>query len=330
MPAKHIRVDFDALKQIARSFGRGSDDTRNMLRKLKQNVSGLQSGDWIGVGADKFYQEMESDVIPAISRLGKAMDSGANAINQVAKIMEEADEEASRLFGEKGLLAMLSAGAGALGGAIAGGIAAAADAIANAVAVDSVFSGNSSMKDAPSSITMPDELNKGAKGAWKDSFPGGKEQEQGGILVRTKDGELKFIRGDPGTGGTWDVNYDDIGDGELVGTVHTHPYDSGHTDVPFSKGDIEFFFNSDLKAKNMEEMMVVQSGDGQFMLARTAEFNKLVEGKSAAAITTLTNEMGSTYDKAVASGKKSGLSFAARHDAALLYYKGKDGNLKLQ
>jgi hypothetical protein len=234
---------------------------------------------------------------------------------------------------------MIAAGVGALGGAIAGGIAAAADAIANAVGVNSVFSGTSSKKDAPSSITISDDLNDGAKGAWKDSFPGGHEQEQGGILIRTKDGEYKFIRGDPGTGGTWDVNYDDIGDNELVGTVHTHPYDSGDTDVPFSKGDISFFFDSDLKAKNMEEMMMVQSGDGQFMLARTAEFNKLVEGKSAAEISKLNTEMESTYDKAAAAGKRKGLSFAARHDAAvkavadkynLLYYKGRDGNLKLQ
>lgn len=339
MPAQHIRAEFDALSQIARSFRRQSDDTRKSLRKLQRNMGTLQGGDWIGVGAGKFYEEMDADVLPAITRLGEAMESSARITDQIGKILKEADEEASRLFRDGGLLAMIAAGAGTLGGAIAGGIAAAADAIANAVAVDSLFRGASSKKDAPSSITIPDGLNEGSKGAWKDSFPGGKEQEQGGILIRTKDGEYKFIRGDPGTGGTWDVNYDDIGDNELVGTVHTHPYDSGDTDVPFSKGDISFFFDSDLKAKNMEEMMMVQSGDGQFMLARTAEFNKLVDGKSAAEISKLNGEMESTFDKAVADGKTNGLSFAARHDAAvkavadkynLLYYKGKDGNLKLQ
>jgi WXG100 family type VII secretion target len=334
-----MRAEFDSLKQMARIFRRQADDIQKSQKKLQRNMSTLQAGDWIGVGADKFYQEMEADVLPAVKRLGRAMDSGERVTNQIAKIWEEADEEASRLFGDDGFLAMIAAGAAALGSAVAGGIAAVADAIANAAAVNSVFSGNSSKKDAPSSISIPDSLNEGAKGTWKDSFPAGHEQEQGGILIRTKDGEYKFIRGDPGTGGTWDPNFGDIGDNELVGTVHTHPYDEGDTDVPFSKADISFFFDSNLKAKNMEEMMMVQSGDGQFMLARTAEFNKMVEGKSAAEISKLTSGMESTYDNAVAAGEKKGLSFAARHDAAvkavadkysLLYYKGKDGNLKLQ
>lgn len=340
MPPALFRAEYDALERIARSFRQQANETQKTQRKLKGGLDTLQGGDWIGAGANAFYREMESDVLPAVARLARAMESSADTTAHIAKISKTAEEEAARLFKGEGALGMLAAGAEALGEAIAGGLGAAATAISKAAQqvadTDAILTGSHSKDDAPSTINLPDTLDKGMKDAWKNSFPGGHEQEQGGILVKTKDGAYKWIPGEAGNAGSWTPNFEDIGDNEFLGPGHTHPYDSGDTDVPFSSGDIRNLFNP---SEGSRRMTMVQSGDGQFVLSRTPEFDAQLKGKSDAELTQLRTEMTSTYDKAVAAGKKEGLSFAERHDAAvkavadeydLLYYKGKDGNLQLQ
>jgi WXG100 family type VII secretion target len=338
MPAPHIRADFDILSQIVQIFGNRSDSTVGIFGDLSRTMDILQSGDWVGVGATRFYEEMSSDVLPAVRRLAEALEESAKVTHLIMRILEEADEEASRLLKSdlEEIANFLAFGAGLISIAAMG---ASAMAAAEKAGVQSVFSGTSSKASAPKSLSLPKPLNEGMNKGWKDSFPGGKATEQGGILVETKDGTVKWIRGKTGTYEDWSPNFEDIGKNKLVGTGHTHPYNSGATDVPFSSGDIDDFFRSDLDGKTSERMMMVQSGDTQFVLARTKEFNNLVSGKSTAEINRLKAEMTKTYDDTVASGKTKGLSFAARHDAAvkavaekynLLYYKGKNGNLTLQ
>ena len=352
MAAPRIRSDHDSLAQIAQNFQRQTDNSRKTLQQLKQNMDALQAGDWIGKGATAFYQEMNSAVLPAMQRLISALELAQRTTQQISQIMQTVENETALLFREDGT-AGGAGGAGAAGGSGAGGASgggasgsaggssggASGGGAGAPASVNDVFKGDLSKSKAPSKITLPDTLNKGMGEAWKDSFPGGHEQEQGGILVRTKDGAYKWIRGKGTSGDNWSPNFGDIGDNELVGTGHTHPYDSGPTNVPFSSGDIDDFFRSDLGGKTSEEMMMVQSGDGQFVLARTAEFNKLVEGKSKTEIATLKAEMEKTYNDAVATAKSKGASFPERYDAAvkavadkyhLLYYKGKDGTLVLQ
>lgn len=92
-------------------------------RRISRQVDVLQSGDWIGVGADRFYAEMENDVLPALTRLASALELAERASRQIGRIFEEADEEMSRLFellfGQGG--AAVGAAAGAPAGAGAGG-----------------------------------------------------------------------------------------------------------------------------------------------------------------------------------------------------------------
>lgn len=52
---------------------------------------------------------------------------------------------------------------------------------------------------APQDMGIPIELQDGLQAAWDASFPGGKSQEQGGILVLTKDGKYVWRAG-KGTG----------------------------------------------------------------------------------------------------------------------------------
>jgi WXG100 family type VII secretion target len=324
MPTPRVRADYDALSQITQSFQAQAEATRRTLQSLKRQIQVLEGGDWIGQGATAFYQEMNGAVLPAMQRLGNALETAAQTTQQISQIIKQAEDDAARV--------LRGDGAGGAGGGAGGTATATKDAM-------SVLGGATSQKNAPAQIALPSALNNGMQSAWKDSFPGGHEQEQGGILVQTKTGDLKWIRGKAGTAGTWPPNYGDIGDNQFIGLGHTHPYDSGHTDVAFSDVDLSFLFKADPSAKQAEKMMMVQSGEGQFVVARTDEFNKMIAGKSQTDVDTLIAEMKKTYADARKAKKDAGGNFTEQIDAAvkavsdkyqLVYYKGKSGALHKQ
>jgi hypothetical protein len=166
---------------------------------------------------------------------------------------------------------------------------------------------------APKTVTVPPELTKGAQGAWDDSLPGGKSQEQGGILVRNADGTYEWKRGKPGKAGSWSQNYGDVDKDEtLVALLHTHPYDAtegGYTDVPFSGQDLALLVIKD------EPITTVQSGKGFFVAAKSKEFLDRVAKLDAAGQRKLFDEMKVTWDNAFNTALSNGKSFS---EAALL------------
>lgn len=121
MPAPQIRADNDSLVESGKIFARESNSTGQTLKRIKQQMGTLQSGDWIGEGANAFYREMEEDVLPALQKLGAALALGNRVLGQVRQIIERADEEASRLFradGRGGIGAAVEAAFAGLGGEV--------------------------------------------------------------------------------------------------------------------------------------------------------------------------------------------------------------------
>jgi WXG100 family type VII secretion target len=367
MSTPTVRADYDALAQVAGQFGQQTEAAQQSLQQVRQAMEVLQNGDWVGPGAAQFYAEMNGTVLPTLNRLVNALDNGARTTKTVSQVMKAAEDEAARWLTVQAGTATLAASpgggsappggigglAGALGaaaGAAAGGAggaagvaaAAAAGAAARAAAAASktsdtaaVLKGTTKLADAPATILLPTKVDKGMQDAWKDSFPGGHELEQGGLIVQNKDGSLDWVRGGPGTGGTWTPNYGDLGaDQTYLGLGHTHPYDSGAVDVPFSDADISFLFETN--SGHQAQTMVVQSGRTQFALGRTEEFNTAMAGKTQAEIATTVAEMTTLYNDTVAAQKAAGASFADRYQAAvkavadkykLTYYKGSSGSL---
>ncbi len=185
--------------------------------------------------------------------------------------------------------------------------------------------------DAPDKLTLPPKLKEGMQNAWDKSLPGGKSQEQGGILVKDKSGEYQWKPGKPGKSGSFSPDYGDKGkDDTLIGVGHTHPYDAsegGMTDVSFSGQDLARLVYVE------DRIAVVQSGTGQFVAARTEEFNKLLVGLDESGKKKMFDEMNQTWNDTFAGAKGK---FRDRGEAAvkavcskyhLVYYKGKDGNL---
>lgn len=114
-----IRVDHDALVQIANRFNQQSEAAASMFHAARSTMEPLASGGWIGQGSDAFFAEMNSDILPAIQRLTDALAQAGAVTTQISALMQQADEEASVGFGSSGRGA---GGVSTIGGAVGGGI----------------------------------------------------------------------------------------------------------------------------------------------------------------------------------------------------------------
>jgi WXG100 family type VII secretion target len=98
MPASTVRSDYDQLKQISSGFSKANSAVASTNRSVNSAMQQLKGGDWIGKGATAFYKEMDSDVMPSMKRLEKAMAEAAKISNTIAKLMKQAEDDSSRLF----------------------------------------------------------------------------------------------------------------------------------------------------------------------------------------------------------------------------------------
>ncbi len=121
MTAPRVRSDFDQLKSIAGQFNTAAETTNGMIQNLNSKLEQLRGKDWVGKGADKFIGEMDNSVLPSLKRLSKAMGSASRITNQIARIMKQAEDDATALFRGG------AAGAGAAAGGAAGAGSSASD-----------------------------------------------------------------------------------------------------------------------------------------------------------------------------------------------------------
>ena len=61
-------------------------------------IEQLRGGDWIGEGATAFFNEMDSEVIPAMKRLQNAMTEGDKVSKEIEKIQHETEASIESIF----------------------------------------------------------------------------------------------------------------------------------------------------------------------------------------------------------------------------------------
>ncbi len=93
-----IQADYDELAAIANEFAQEAAAAEQLANRLKSLVGELESGGWIGRGADAFYSEMHDLVEPGFDRLVRALEDGSSAIKQISNILSNAEQDASSLF----------------------------------------------------------------------------------------------------------------------------------------------------------------------------------------------------------------------------------------
>lgn len=102
MPARRVRIDHDSLQQVAQTFGRQLSATQRSVQNIQQRLNVLQGGDWIGQGANAFFQEMQSEVLPALNRLLRALETSERVTKQISGLLRDAEQEAANTMRDRG------------------------------------------------------------------------------------------------------------------------------------------------------------------------------------------------------------------------------------
>lgn len=98
MPAPKIQCDYDGMSNVANTFAKEADQTRQLIQSVGSCVGRLQDGGWIGVGAEAFFQEMEQLVNPGMERLANSLQDAGSASKKIADALKQAEDECGGLF----------------------------------------------------------------------------------------------------------------------------------------------------------------------------------------------------------------------------------------
>ena len=96
--ADEIRADYNELEEIASQFNNGAQAIQAMQQKVRSSYAKLVDKGWIGQGANAFFDEMDSLILPAEERLQSALEEAGQTTQKIAQAVKKAEEEASSLF----------------------------------------------------------------------------------------------------------------------------------------------------------------------------------------------------------------------------------------
>lgn len=93
-----IQAQYDTLSEVARRFGGQAQANREMLTAVRRAMQPLQAGAWQGRGSAAFFNEMNSEVLPALTRLAAALEQAQSVTTAIARVVRQAEEEAAQPF----------------------------------------------------------------------------------------------------------------------------------------------------------------------------------------------------------------------------------------
>lgn len=99
MPTIVIKIIYDDMEKVSKIFNQQQNQIAQVNKKLKSAQEQLEGGkDWIGHGATQFYNEMNSDIMPAMKRLEQAMGQASQISKKIHGIMKQAEDESASVF----------------------------------------------------------------------------------------------------------------------------------------------------------------------------------------------------------------------------------------
>lgn len=97
MAAPVVQSDYEGLEQIAQRFNQQADVISQLIQSVKGAMEPLTSS-WLGDNKDAFFEEMENDVSPGTQRLQELFAESATKTAEIARILEDAEEEGRNVF----------------------------------------------------------------------------------------------------------------------------------------------------------------------------------------------------------------------------------------
>jgi len=93
-----VQANYEELDDIANQFKRQAEANAELHSRLQNSFQPLQHGEWIGLGADAFFDEMTGEVFPAMERLTSALKNAGSVTLEIKNIIQLAEEEAGAPF----------------------------------------------------------------------------------------------------------------------------------------------------------------------------------------------------------------------------------------
>jgi len=101
--ANTIQVNYDDMNNIIKGMKSEQAEMGNLYKQTKSKVESLHNNQWIGQGADKFFNEMEQSLLPAVQKLSEALGAASDAAQRVMSTIQSADEGTKSFFSKLGL-----------------------------------------------------------------------------------------------------------------------------------------------------------------------------------------------------------------------------------
>jgi WXG100 family type VII secretion target len=98
MTAPTVSVQYEDLKAIASHFDHHAQEIIKVYRFIANQVHELRTEYWVGDNADIFYTSMDSDILPALSRLQQALAEGGDTTRDIIAIFQQAEEDGAAAF----------------------------------------------------------------------------------------------------------------------------------------------------------------------------------------------------------------------------------------
>ena len=92
------KLNYDDLTNIVGKFKSEGQEIDALLKQTKSKVEGLHNNQWVGEGSEKFFNEMEQSVLPALGRLVGALAHAADVAQKIADTIRRFDEETKSFF----------------------------------------------------------------------------------------------------------------------------------------------------------------------------------------------------------------------------------------
>ena len=82
-----LGADVEALRNLGNRLNNGSNEIRNQRNQLDKELAGV---DWRGQDADQFRNEWQSNHLPALERVARALEEAGKHASRNAQQQEDA------------------------------------------------------------------------------------------------------------------------------------------------------------------------------------------------------------------------------------------------
>lgn len=96
------QINYDEMQAIIKQLESEEEEIKMLFNQTKSKVESLHGNQWMGEAADKFFAEMEGQVLPKTSKMIYALNVAGHVAKQIMNIIHQADEETKGFFSSLG------------------------------------------------------------------------------------------------------------------------------------------------------------------------------------------------------------------------------------